>query len=108
MKWRKPLRTVVLVAAVLAVMPIRWAAPAQAQGAAQSVARMAADAQQAQGTITTLDPGTRTLTLDDGTRLTIPRGAQLPPDVKEGDIVKATFEEQAGQKLLIVLEVEKP
>ncbi len=67
-----------------------------------------AGAQQVEGRITALDPAKRMLTLDDGTRLTMSPSVQLPPDIKKGSIVKASFEEQAGQKVLTGLEVETP
>ena len=108
MKTRMSLRIVLLVVAVVAAVPIGWAVQVQAQGAPQGFPQMAAGAQQVQGKVTALDSAKRTLTLDDGTELTIPPGAQLPPDVKEGAMIKASFEERAGQKVLTGLEVQKP
>lgn len=108
MKTRTSVRIVLLIAAILAAVPIGWAVQVQAQGASQASPQMAAGAQQVQGKIAALDPAKRSLTLEDGTRLTIPPGAQLPPDIKEGAIVKASFEEHAGEKVLTALEVERP
>ena len=108
MKRRTSVRVVLLVAAIVAAVPIGWAGQVQAQGAPQGPPQMAAGAQQVQGKVTALDAAKHTLTLEDGTQLTIPPGAQLPPDIKEGAIVKASFEERSGQKVLIGLEVQKP
>ena len=110
MKTRKSLRMVLLVATVAATVPIGWAVQVQAQGAPQGSPQrdLMAGPHQVQGTITALDESKGTLTLDDGTRLAIPPGAQLPPDIKEGAIVKASFEERSGQKVLTGLEVQKP
>jgi hypothetical protein len=99
------------VAAVVAAVPTGWATQVQAQGApqgAQPTGPTAADAQLVEGKIAALDPSGKTLTLEDGTQLTIPPGAQLSPDVKEGSIIRASFEEHAGQKVLTGLEVQKP
>jgi len=41
-------------------------------------------------------------------QLAIPPGAQLPPDVKEGAIVKASVEDRSGLKVLTGLELQKP
>ena len=110
MKTRTSFRIVLLVAAVVAAVPIGWAGQVQAQGAPQGAPPMGptAGAQQVEGKVVALDPSGKTLTLDDGTELTVPAGAQLPPDVKEGSIIKASFEERSGQKVLTGLELQKP
>ena len=108
MKTRKSLHMVLLVAVAVAAVPIGWAAQVQAQGAPQGSPQMAAGAQQVQGKVAALDSAKRTLTLEDGTQLTIPAGAQLPPDVKEGSIIRASFEERSGQKVLTGVAVQKP
>ncbi len=47
------------------------------------------------------------LTLQDGTQLTIPPSLNIPKDtLKEGAIVKASFEERSGQKVVTSLEVQ--
>ncbi len=106
LKTRKLLQIVLLVVAVVAAVPIGWAVQVQAQGT--SPAGPTAGAQQIEGKITALDAAKRMLTLDDGTRLTIPPSVQLLANVKEGAMVKASFEERAGQKVLTGLEVETP
>lgn len=108
MKTRKSRWMVILVAALVAAAPISWAVQVQAQGAPQGSPQRAAGAKTVQGKITALDPAKGMLTLEDGTELTIPAGAQLPPDVKEGSIVRASFEEQSGKKMLTGLELQKP
>jgi hypothetical protein len=49
------------------------------------------------------------LTLEDGTQLTIPPTVNVPRGaLKEGAIVKASFEERGGQKIVTSLEVRGP
>jgi len=108
MKTRKSFQIVLLVAVVVAVVPMIWPGQVQAQGASQGSPQMAAGAQQVQGKITAVDPSRKTLTLEDGTRLTIPPTVQLPREIKEGSIVKASFEEQSGQNVVTSLEVQTP
>jgi len=110
MKTHTSLPIVLLLAAAVAAVPIGWAAPVQAQGAPQGAPQpgQMAGAQQVEGKVAALDPSGKTLTLEDGTRLTVPAGAQLPPDVKEGSIIRASFEEHAGQKVLTGVAVQKP
>jgi hypothetical protein len=110
MKTHMSCRIILLVATVAAAVPFGWAGQVRAQGAPQGAPPMAtADAQQqVEGKVAALDPSGKMLTLEDGTELTIPPGAQLSPDVKEGSIVKASCEVQAGQKVLTGLEVQKP
>ena len=110
MKTRTSLPMFLFVAAVVAAVPIGWAAPVQAQGAPQGAQPPGptAAAQLVEGKVAALDPSGNKLTLEDGTQLTVPAGAQLPPDVKEGSIIRASFEEDAGQKVLIGLDVQKP
>jgi Cu/Ag efflux protein CusF len=64
--------------------------------------------QEVQGTVKNLDASRRMLTLDDGTQLTIPPTVQLPSEIKEGAIVKASFEERSGQNVVTSLEVQQP
>ena len=108
MKTRKSLRMFLLVAVVVAAVPMTWPGQVQAQGASQGSPQMAAGAQQVQGKITTLDPSRKMLTLEDGTRLTIPPTVQLPGGIKEGSIVKASFEERSGENVVTSLEVQAP
>jgi hypothetical protein len=46
------------------------------------------------------------VTLADGTKLVIPAGAKLSPDVKAGANVVASYKEEAGKKVLTGIEVQ--
>jgi Cu/Ag efflux protein CusF len=98
MKTRRSFGMLLLVAAIVAALPIVWTVQVQAQGAQQQV----------QGAIKSVDAAGRMLTLEDGTTLTIPPMVGIPPDLKEGAIVKASFEEKDGQKVVTSLEVQQP
>ena len=82
--------------AVLAALVI---APAvMAQTAAKSI----------EGKVMAVDPSGKSLTLDDGTKLTIPETVKFSKaDLKPGAAVKAAYEEKDGQKILTSLEVAK-
>lgn len=111
MKVRETLRLSLLIVAVVAAVSTAWTVDVQAQGASpgsQQMTPATGGMQQVEGTIKDLDRSGRTLTLDDGTTLTIPPTVQLPGGIKEGSVVKASFEERGGQKVLTSLEVEKP
>ena len=57
------------------------------------------------GKIQSVDPGERVIVLDDGTKLWVAEG--LPIDtLKEGDSVKASFEERDGKNVVTAIEVE--
>ena len=57
------------------------------------------------GKIQAVDTSERVIVLQDGTKLWIAEG--LPIDsLKEGDSVKASFEERDGKNLVITIEVE--
>jgi hypothetical protein len=73
-------------------------APAPAAGAAKTV----------QGKVMVVDPSGKSITLDDGTKLTIPESAKFSrADLKPGAAVKAAYEEKDGQKILTNLEIAK-
>ena len=73
-------------------------APAPAAGAAKTV----------QGKVMAVDPSGKSITLDDGTKLTIPESAKFSrADLKPGAAVKAAYEEKDGQKILTNLEIAK-
>lgn len=106
------LRISLFVAAILAAVPIAGALDVYAQGGPPAPPQMSPGAKSMQhevrGMIKELDPSGRMLTLDDGTQLTIPSNVQLPGNIKEGAIVRASFEERAGQKVITSLEVQAP
>ena len=58
-----------------------------------------------QGKIKSLEQSS--VTLEDGTTLVFPESIKVVPDsLKEGATIKATYEEQGGQKVVISIEVQ--
>jgi Cu/Ag efflux protein CusF len=86
-------------ATAIAVLAVLVIAPAVvAQTAAKSI----------EGKVMAVDPSGKSLTLDDGTKLTIPESVKFSKaDLKPGAAVKAAYEERDGQKILTTLEVAK-
>jgi hypothetical protein len=86
--------------AALVSVPVATAqsqAPAPA-GAAKTI----------EGKVMAVDPMGKSLTLDDGTKLTIPESVKFSrADLKPGAAVKAAYEERNGEKILTNLEVSK-
>jgi hypothetical protein len=64
----------------------------------------AAGEQKVEGQIKSVDR--KEVTLANGTKLTIPEGAKLSPDVKAGATVVARYNEEAGKKVLTGIEVQ--
>jgi Cu/Ag efflux protein CusF len=65
-------------------------------------------AKSIEGKVMAVDPSGKSLTLDDGTKLTIPETVKFSKaDLKPGASVKAAYEEKDGQKILTSLEVAK-
>lgn len=68
------------------------------------------DARQIQGTIKSVDPAKKTLTLEDGTTLRIPSSVQVAPNaLKKGARVSAKYakyEDQGGENVVTSLRVE--
>jgi len=61
---------------------------------------------QVEGTIKSVDPSGRVLTLEDGTQLSIPPTVRIQREaLKEGAKVKASYEERNGQKVVTTMEV---
>jgi len=61
-----------------------------------------------EGKVMSVDPSGKSLTLDDGTKLTIPDSVKVSKtDLKPGAAVKAAYEEKDGQKVLTHLEIGK-
>jgi Protein of unknown function (DUF1344) len=59
-----------------------------------------------QGTVKSVDQTGQVLTLDDGTQLLLPPGLGVKRnDLQPGDNVKASYEENSGQKVVTSLEV---
>jgi Cu/Ag efflux protein CusF len=98
----------VLLLALLVVLPLAWVSESHAQASPQGSAPAAAGMKQIEGAIKSVDPSGRMVTLDDGTQLTIPPTVSVPKgDLKEGAIVKASYEEKGGQKVVTSLQVQK-
>jgi hypothetical protein len=108
MKKNMSRRISVLLLALLVVMPLAWVSESHAQASPQGSAPAAGGMKQIEGAIKSVDPSGRMVTLDDGTQLTIPPTVSVPKgDLKEGAIVKASFEEKGGQKVVTSLQVQK-
>jgi len=60
-----------------------------------------------EGQVMAVDPAGKSLTLQDGTKLTIPETVKVQTDLKPGAKVKAAYQEKDGQKILTNLEVAK-
>jgi Cu/Ag efflux protein CusF len=61
-----------------------------------------------EGKVMSVDPSGKSVTLDDGTKLTIPDSVKFSrADLKPGAAVKAAYEEKDGQKVLTNLEIGK-
>jgi len=80
--------------------------PAGQRPPTPEVERPAAAEQELEGQIANINPATREVTLTDGTKLLIPTGAQLPPDVKVGATIIARYTEAAGAKVLTGIGVQ--
>ena len=65
-----------------------------------------AGAGEVEGKIKSVDPATRSITLENGTQLMIPIGAVVADHrlLQPGAEVRASFEEKDGQKIVITLE----
>ncbi len=111
MTTRELLWSFVVLVAIVAALPIAWALQVHAQGGPQTPPQMLSGMgvqQEVRGMVRELDSSRRTLTLDDGTELTIPSTVHVPGGIKEGSVVKASVEEQGGRKVVISLEVATP
>lgn len=65
-----------------------------------------ARAGEVEGKIKSVDPATRSITLENGTQLMIPIGAVVDDHrlLQPGAEIRASFEEKDGQKIVITLE----
>lgn len=109
--WRGVVLTLV---AVLVAAPIGVVGKAHAQtqpGGSYGAPGMgnAGNAKQIEGTVKSVDPSGRVLMLEDGTQLMIPPTVGVQREaLREGAIVKASFEERDGQKVVTSMEVRAP
>ena len=101
-------RIFLVLVALLVAMPVGWVSQIHAQATPGYQGAPAPGAMQhVEGKIKSLDPSGRMLTLEDGTQLTIPPTVSVPRGtLKEGAIVKASFEEKSGQKVVTSLQVQ--
>ncbi len=104
-------RRLLVPVALLAALPVGWGSAAYAQAMPGAQASPAAKGmQQVEGKIKSVDPSPRMwtlLTLEDGTQLTIPVTVIAQRlQLKEGAIVKASFEDRSGEKVVTSLEVK--
>ena len=107
MKTNNLRRILLVLVTLLVAMPVGWVSDVHAQATPGAQAPPAAGKmQQVEGKIKSLDPSGRMLTLEDGTQLTIPPSVNPRGTLKEGAIVKASFEERSGQKVVTSLEVQ--
>jgi Cu/Ag efflux protein CusF len=97
----KVLATIVAVA-VLA-MSFAWVPVAMAQ---QPAAPTKAEKQEVQGAVKSVDAAKKTVTLQDGTTLIVADEAKLK-DLKPGAMIKASYQDQGGQKMATSIEVVK-
>jgi Cu/Ag efflux protein CusF len=99
--------SLVVIAILAATLLIGGASQAYAQAYPQGTQGAAGTTGLAEGKIKSVDDSGRMLTLEDGTMLTIPPSAQVRQDLlREGAIVKASFEEKDGQKVVTSIEVQ--
>jgi Cu/Ag efflux protein CusF len=86
-------------------------APAPSSPAPAAPATPAAPAgmeKSIEGKIKSLDAAGKMLTLQDGTKLTIPSGVKLTrTELKPGASVKVAYEEKGGEKVVTQIEVQK-
>ncbi len=100
--------TLLVLVALLGAMPMGWVGDVHAQAMPSSkTAPRAGKIQHIEGKIKSVDPSGLLLTLQDGTELTLPPSLNIPQEtLKEGEIVKASFEERSGQKVVTSLDVK--
>ena len=80
--------------------------PARQKPSTPGAEKPARGEQKVEGQIKSIDPSKKEVTLADGTKLMIPAGAKLSPDVKEGATVVASYKEEAGKKVVTEIEVQ--
>jgi hypothetical protein len=101
-------RLVLVLAILLAALLADGSGRVCAQGYPQGMQAAPGGAQmgQAEGKIKSVDPSGKLLELEDGTLLTIPATAGVQQEaLQEGAVVKASFEERDGQKIVTSIEI---
>jgi len=104
--------TVFTLVALLVAAPIGFVGKTYAQtqpsGSSYGTPGMG-NAQQIEGAVKSVDPSGQVLMLEDGTQLMIPPTVGVQREaLREGAIVKASFEERGGQKVVTSMEVKTP
>lgn len=82
------MRTATLVVALLLAASLGWAA-----------------GNEVEGKVKNWDANTNTVTLEDGTTLSVPETFQERERIREGATVKASYEEKDGRKVVSKIEV---
>jgi Cu/Ag efflux protein CusF len=96
-----------LVAVAVLAMSFAWVPAAMAQQQPQAPAAPAMkDKQEVQGAVKSVDAAKKTVTLQDGTTLIVADEAKLK-DLKPGAMIKASYQDQGGQKMATSIEVVK-
>jgi Cu/Ag efflux protein CusF len=96
----------ILVAVAVLAMSFAWVPAAMAQQQPQAPAAPAMkDKQEVQGAVKSVDAA-KTVTLQDGTTLMVADEAKLK-DLKPGAMIKASYQDQGGQKMATSIEVVK-
>jgi hypothetical protein len=67
----------------------------------------AAAGNEVQGKVKMWDAASNTLTLEDGTQISVPAGVQVPRDLAAGANVKASYDEKDGKKTATSIQVTK-
>ena len=70
-----------------------------------SVSIVSAAGNEVSGKVKKWDAATQTITLEDGTELTVPATVREASQIKEGSMVKASYEEKDGKKVISKIEV---
>jgi Cu/Ag efflux protein CusF len=93
-----------------AIASAQMAPPASSQSPAlngSSAQTTMPQAKEIRGTIKSVDPSKKSITLDNGTKLMIPASAAAEADtLKPGARVSAKYEEKGGEKVVTSLQVE--
>lgn len=80
--------------------------PGAEKPATPGAEKPAAAEKKVEGQVRSIDPSKKEMTLADGTKFTIAADTKLPPDVKAGATVTASYKEEGGKKVLTAVEVQ--
>jgi Cu/Ag efflux protein CusF len=95
-----------LVAVAVLAMSFAWVPVALAQQQQPAPAAPKMDKKEVSGAVKSVDAAKKTVTLQDGTTLMVADEAQLK-DLKPGAMIKASYQDQGGQKRATSIEVVK-